>query len=82
MMWHDGWGWGVAGFWAMLLLMVLFWGAVVALVAWAIREFRPKAEPPFGRGDAIRILEERFARGEIDADEFQRRRDILQGGGG
>jgi uncharacterized membrane protein len=28
----------------------------------------------------MRILEERFARGEIDADEFTRRRDILRGG--
>jgi hypothetical protein len=30
---------------------------------------------------AMRILEDRFARGEIDADEFQRRREILRGGG-
>jgi hypothetical protein len=28
--------------------------------------------------NAMRVLEERFARGEIDADEFQRRRDILR----
>jgi len=29
--------------------------------------------------DAQRILEERFARGEIDADEFTRRRTLLRG---
>jgi putative membrane protein len=27
----------------------------------------------------LRILEERFARGEIDEEEFRRRRDILRG---
>lgn len=28
--------------------------------------------------DALKILNERFARGEIDADEFTQRRDLLQ----
>jgi len=81
-MWHDGWGWGFAGFWAMLLFMALFWGVIVALVVWAVRQYRPRQEPAAGGGDAMRILEERFARGEIDADEFQRRREILRGGTG
>jgi uncharacterized membrane protein len=27
----------------------------------------------------MRIFEERFARGEIDADEFQRRCEVLKG---
>jgi uncharacterized membrane protein len=29
--------------------------------------------------DAVAILEECFARGEIDQDEFERRRDALRG---
>jgi putative membrane protein len=79
MTWHDQGGWGLGGFFLMLVFMVLFWGAVIALVVWAIRQFRP-ARP---EGDpAMRILEERFARGEIDAEEFTRRRDALRGGPG
>lgn len=31
-----------------------------------------------GHRDAERVLEERFARGEIDADEFTRRRALLR----
>lgn len=84
MTWHDQWGWGVGGVFAMLVLMVLFWGAIIGLVVWAVRQFRPaasRANGPFpGNEPAMRILEERFARGEIDADEFTRRRDILRGG--
>ena len=31
-----------------------------------------------GQGDALRILRERFARGEIDREEYQERRSTLQ----
>lgn len=80
-MWHDAWGWGVGGFVLMIVMMGIFWGAIVVTVVWGIRQFRPK-EAPTGGGptNAMRVLEERFARGEIDADEFRRRRDILRGG--
>jgi putative membrane protein len=82
-MWHDGWGWGVGGFVMMILMMGLFWAAIVATIVWGIRQFRPRdASSPGGSTSAMRILEERFARGEIDADEFQRRREILRGGTG
>lgn len=82
MMWHDAWGWGTAGFLLMVLMMALFWGAIIATAVWAIRQFRPR-EVGTGGGptNAMRILEDRFARGEIDADEFQQRREILRGGG-
>lgn len=86
MMWHDGWQWGWGGYLAMVLMMVLFWGAVVLLVVWAIKQFRPEggsrpAPPPPGP-DPVRILEERFARGEIDAEEFEQRREVLRRGAG
>lgn len=80
MLWHDQWGWGLGGYFLMLLVMVLFWGAVIALVVWGVRQFRPAGGPSGGEPNAMRILEERFARGEIDADEFERRREILRGG--
>ncbi|MGZ4108526.1 MAG: SHOCT domain-containing protein [Actinomycetota bacterium] len=82
MTWHDQWGWGVGGYFVMLVFMVLFWGAIIALAVWAVRQFRPEGTRARGADPAMRILEERFARGEIDVDEFTRRRDALRGGSG
>ncbi len=78
MMWDNGWG---TGQWvAMSLMMVLFWGliifAVVALVRSTRSEGHSLSSPPLAH-DARRILDERFARGEIDAEEYVQRRDLL-----
>lgn len=61
--------------WAMWIPSVLLLGALVALGIWAVRRF----SEPRGESGARRILEERFARGEIDADEFRSRLAALEG---
>lgn len=77
MMWY-GWGdGGWAGWLAMTLSMVVFWGALIALIIWGVRQFSPTSRG--GSSDALGILEERFARGEIDGEEFDRRKAALQG---
>ena len=85
MMWY--WGGGGVAWWGWLLMslgMVVFWG----LVIWAVWAFvsaltrRPMGaggEDIRGRGDPKRILDERLARGEIDADEYRRLRDLITG---
>jgi putative membrane protein len=61
--------------------MTLFWFGLVALIVWAIVTSRPgrtlsTTEGP--RSDhALTILRERYARGEINADEYEQRRKIL-----
>ena len=42
----------------------------------------PQGPPPMGRSRALDVLEERYARGEIDRDEFLRRKQDIVGGGG
>ncbi len=68
-------GWGI-GAGLMFLWMALFWIGVVFLVVWAIRRFTQNDRAAGKR--AIEILEERYARGEIDHDEFESRRGDLR----
>jgi putative membrane protein len=73
---HTG-GWDGGDWVAMALMMLAFWGIVVAVVVWAIRSARGA-----GDRDAVppeRVLADRFARGEIDDDEYRRRHDVLTG---
>ena len=72
-MMYGGWGWGG---WMVGGLMML---AVWALVFWAIVSVvrRPTETSSRSRGSE-EILGERFARGEIDADEYQQRTRALQ----
>ncbi len=75
-MWHDGWG--VGGWLMMGLLMLIFWAFVVAGVIWLVRAIRSAPPTPTQDGEqARRILDERFARGEISGDEYRARRDAL-----
>jgi len=71
----DGWGWLFGG-----LFMLGFWVLVILLVVWAVRGFRPvQGREERRESNAMAILEERFARGEIDREEFEQRRAVLQG---
>ncbi|MBI2706655.1 MAG: SHOCT domain-containing protein [Actinobacteria bacterium] len=71
MYWYGDWNW--AAWLTMTLTMVVFWGAVIWL---AIALFR---QVPGERGHRPEdTLADRFARGEIDEDEYQRRRDTLR----
>lgn len=65
------WGFGGFGF----LWMALFWIGVILLVVWAVRQ--PEKMNHGSHRSALEILEERFARGELDADEFTARRQQL-----
>lgn len=71
--WGEGWGVG-------MLFMMIFWGMLLAalvLVLWAFLE--PRARIAGGPTDdsPLDILKKRLARGEIDHDEFEKRkRDI------
>jgi putative membrane protein len=80
MYWNDGWGWGA---WiAMGFMMLLFWGVIAAVVLLLVRppgrhdEATPPPKPP-SEDEASRILDARFARGEIDEQEYRARRDLL-----
>jgi putative membrane protein len=66
---------GGPGFWLWISWMVLFWGGLVAAGVYFIRR-RPtwsSAGP-----SAEDVLDERYARGEIDEQEYRQRRVVLR----
>jgi putative membrane protein len=77
-MWHDG-GWG--GWLAMASIMVVFWGGIITLAIWLLRggAFHQVKDRSEGRSTALDVLDERFARGEIDREEYESRRSVLIG---
>jgi putative membrane protein len=76
--WGGGWGWG--GWFAMGLMMLVFWGLIIIGVIAIIRSWRPgQHDAGGGRSDALRLLDERFARGEIDEEDYRKRRGLLTG---
>ena len=77
MWWGDGWGLGA---WvAMSVTMVAFWGGLAAVIVVAVRSRHTERHeaPPDHGGRADEVLAERFARGEIDEDEYTKRRELL-----
>jgi putative membrane protein len=79
-----GGGPGGPGWIGLFLALVL----IVAIVLLGVALFRRERQLRQGTStvqggspaaDAIRILNERFARGDIDPDDYKVRRDLLQG---
>lgn len=52
--------------------MLAFWTFFALVVVWGLASLGRD-----DRGDARSILDERFARGEIDADELKSRRQLI-----
>lgn len=78
-----GGGWGAFG-WIGMLIPLLFWTGLVVLVIWALARIVPNAsrerlhqEVPTKSSEDV--LRERFARGEINAEEYGRSMLALKG---
>jgi putative membrane protein len=76
------WGNGMGG-WGMVLMSVsglLFWGLIIAGVVWLVRSTDRGNQPAMTAGQAPtpqQVLADRFARGDIDEDEYTRRLQVL-----
>ncbi len=74
-MMFEGHGWGFGGG-----FMWLFWILLIVVIAWAVKGFTGGNLPGVGQNGKtpLEILEERFARGEIDQEEFEQKRKLLE----
>jgi putative membrane protein len=72
-----GWGYGASGILNMIFWIVLL-GVIVAAIAWFVRTRPPETHQSYGRrSPGLDALEERYARGEINRDEYlQKKQDI------
>lgn len=77
---HDGMGWGGWEGWILMgVFMVAFWGLAIWALSAIFRANRDAGTTTSaGRRDPMEILDERFARGEIDAEEYRARQDVLR----
>lgn len=73
MMWRGGHGM-FGGF-----MMLIFWALIIGLIVFTVRGFSNRPDPGTGQS-AVDVLRERYARGEIDDDEFERRLAKLESG--
>ena len=73
--------WGAGGWVLMSMLLLVVVGAVIVSVLALIRSTRSPVVRPTpvadGNGSALRTLDERFARGEIDEADYTKRREML-----
>ena len=84
---HDlsGWGW-----FGMSLSMIVFWGLIITAFVLLFRNLNRPSEPtgtsalpptPPASATPEQLLAERFARGEIDEEDYRRRLEVLRTGG-
>ena len=82
-MWGYGFGWG----WLMMSLGTILWIAILVVLVWALirwlntrnsTQVPPTSSGMQSRPTALEILQQRYARGEIDAATFEQMRERLQ----
>ncbi len=73
-----GWGWWGMGW----IFMIIFWGLIIVglifLIKWlaGLSRSRPPIDKP--HDSALEILRQRYAKGEINKDEFEeKKRDLM-----
>lgn len=86
--WYNDGSMGAGGWIAMILMMSLFWGAVIFAGVMLFRgtsNGRGSRESESARVDGVTyrnpvdILDERFARGELENEEYEARKAVLLG---
>ncbi|MCR4328724.1 MAG: SHOCT domain-containing protein [Patescibacteria group bacterium] len=67
--------WGLGGG----IMMIIFWAAIILFIVWIVREVsgRNNSDKIGHRKSTLEILEERYAKGEIDKKEFEEKKKDL-----
>lgn len=71
---HEGMGWWMVfgGIW-----VVIFWGGLIALIIWGVNLFS-RRDVSSHKQNPLDHAKERYARGEISREEFERiKKDLI-----
>ena len=78
-MWgHEGMMWGCGGWWMIIVWIAVIIG-IIFLVKWLVEQGRTNRRTSEGGESALEILKKRYARGEIDKEEFEQKKRDLTG---
>ena len=75
-----GWGYGMG--WFGIIIMAAFWIAVIVgivfLIRWMVLSTRTAGHKAHAEDSALEILKRRYARGEINKEEFEEKKKDLE----
>ncbi len=77
---YNGYG-NMMGWFGGGIMMIIFWAAFILFIVWIVKEVsgRNNSDKPRHGKSALEILEERYAKGEIDKKEFEeKKKDLIQ----
>ena len=74
---NDGFGNGnMMGFFGGGIRMIVFWALIIGIIVWLVREVGGKNS--HSSSHALDVLKERYAKGEINKEEFEsKKKDLL-----
>jgi len=84
---YDGWclgpwmmgGWGMG--WFGMVFMIIFWGLLIVglvfFIRWLIQATKGEKDVIGNSSNALDIIKERYAKGEIDKEGFENKKRIL-----
>ena len=76
-MWgHEGMTWGLGG-WGMIIFWIIVVIVIIFLVRWLTGQGRTGVGLSEKEESALDILKKKYARGEIDKEEFERKKRDL-----
>lgn len=71
-------GWGIAWTIFIFVFVIAIIIGVILLIVWLVRRTNYSGQVPTKTGDAIDILRQRYAKGEITREEFEKiKKDII-----
>lgn len=78
-MWgHEGMVWGCGG-WFMMIFWIAVIVGIVFLVKWLVQQGRTSGQASQKEETPLDVLKKRYARGEIDKEEFEQKKRDLTG---